>query len=201
MDKNKYTLVPGMGNNLSSNKLWIADDHLLLQKQVADREEYTRFYFRDIQGLIVSKDSSSLVSLIVLLIGGGIFALALFYLNYTAAICIIACMVFAIIRMILGWRNCQTFLQTSVTLQKLSSFSERKQIAELEKIIAEKISEYQAKQKEVLLSGKPGVVEADGEYFEIAFEKQNQAATQAVNGQYGDTFYAPAPSNTPINFQ
>jgi len=48
----RYQKLPGHRRGfLRGSSLWLAPDHLLLVKSLRFREEYQRFYFRDIQSI------------------------------------------------------------------------------------------------------------------------------------------------------
>jgi hypothetical protein len=50
-----YRKLPGRRRGfLFGSSLWMADDHLLLVKSARFREEYRRFYFRDIQAIVTA---------------------------------------------------------------------------------------------------------------------------------------------------
>ena len=50
-----YRKLPGRRRGfLFGSSVWLADDHLLLVKSARFREEYRRFYFRDIQAIVTA---------------------------------------------------------------------------------------------------------------------------------------------------
>jgi hypothetical protein len=74
----EYQRLPGRGTLMEGNKwyatsralctVWMAQDHLLLILRNGYTENYKRFYFRDIQAIIIRKTVTSLVGNIFLII-------------------------------------------------------------------------------------------------------------------------------------
>jgi len=55
-DRERYRRLPGRRRGfLFGSSVWLGSDHLLLVKSARFREEYKRFYFRDIQAIVVAK--------------------------------------------------------------------------------------------------------------------------------------------------
>ena len=51
-----YRRLPGRGRTpLGSHSLWIGEDHLLLVELRGFTETYRRFYFRDVQAIILRR--------------------------------------------------------------------------------------------------------------------------------------------------
>src|SRR3954469_9427386 len=63
----------------SSSSLWLGKDHLLVVESNGYSEKYRRFYFKDVQALIICKTKMGLIRAIVL------GALALFFALLAAA--------------------------------------------------------------------------------------------------------------------
>jgi len=58
-----YERLPGRGRHIAGmDYLWLADDHLLLARQRAYSETYQRFFFNDIQTLILRRTRGRAVS-------------------------------------------------------------------------------------------------------------------------------------------
>ena len=56
-----YRRLPGKRRTLGgSSTLWISEDHLLLVKSTRVAEQYRRFYFRDIQAVLIREKRFSL---------------------------------------------------------------------------------------------------------------------------------------------
>jgi len=74
-----YRRLPGRAAGLASyHHLWLGPDHLLSVRATGYSEEYKRFYFRDIQALIVRKTERREISSVIftlLAIGCGLFVL------------------------------------------------------------------------------------------------------------------------------
>jgi hypothetical protein len=55
-DREKYRKLPGRRRGfLMGSSVWMGSDHLLLVKSARFREEYKRFYLRDIQSIVVAE--------------------------------------------------------------------------------------------------------------------------------------------------
>ena len=85
----EYRRLPGRGTLLDGDKwyatsralctVWMGSDHLLLVSRAGYTENYKRFYFRDIQAIIIRKTVTSLIGntvLIILAIGFILWAAA-----------------------------------------------------------------------------------------------------------------------------
>src|ERR1035438_5773729 len=60
----KYRRLPGRRwSPGSSASLWMGSDHILLVKSAWFREEYKRFYLRDIQAIVVAPGSRFYISI------------------------------------------------------------------------------------------------------------------------------------------
>ncbi|XCN73732.1 MAG: hypothetical protein Q3M24_02970 [Candidatus Electrothrix aestuarii] len=69
--KNTYRLIKGSRQRDfigSMSSLWLADDHLLLVRNSGWKESYRKFYFADIQGLIIAKTKQRRNQTILLLL-------------------------------------------------------------------------------------------------------------------------------------
>ena len=106
--------------------LWLGQDHLLHIATGNIVEEYKRFYFRDIQSLIVHKSKSLIVSSIVLAILAAVAASLTFALGDTdrivAGIIAIILVMILVVNTIRG-PGCVCYIQTAVQTQKLRSIS------------------------------------------------------------------------------
>jgi hypothetical protein len=55
-NRERYRRLPGRRRGfLFSSSVWLGSDHLLLVKSARFREEYKRFYFRDVQAIVTAK--------------------------------------------------------------------------------------------------------------------------------------------------
>lgn len=81
MARKEYKRIGGRGARrrqfFTRNTLWIGGDHLLQVENTGYTEEYKRFYFRDIQGIIVQKDNRFLHWSLVL---GGLLAVCIAFI-------------------------------------------------------------------------------------------------------------------------
>lgn len=103
--------------------LWQGPDHLLWVTAIFFRERYKRFYYNDIQSVIVQRTGTHLIWTFVwgsLTILFGIIALAVSGTPYVSGT-IFAVFLMALMTNILMGPSCCVFLQTAVQRQKLSS--------------------------------------------------------------------------------
>ena len=127
MDKTKYQKFgQRIGSLASYYSIWLAEDHLLLCEDVQFLERYKRFYFKDIQALIIRKTSNSfIVSLVA-------FTLALIFLfflvhakkgwNIFWGILVGFNALILVINIIKG-QSCVTYLQTAVQKEEFKSLN------------------------------------------------------------------------------
>lgn len=74
-EPNPYTRVPGLGSSVYEfSRLYLASDHLLLVGMSAWNESYRRFFFRDIQALVIRKTQWGLFTAAMWLLGFFAFA-------------------------------------------------------------------------------------------------------------------------------
>jgi hypothetical protein len=109
---------------ISSYSLWLGRDHLLLIESNGYTETYKRFYFRDIQAIIVRRTSARMIISIVL----GALAAALIVIGLLTgetggivAFCVIAfvtCLIPLLINLLLG-PTCTCQLRTAVQTEDL----------------------------------------------------------------------------------
>ena len=79
MDKKEYRkLGRSTGNIASYSSIWLAGDHFLVCEDSGFIEKYKRFYFKDIQALIVKKTNKGIIISLVL------FVLTMFCLWFLA---------------------------------------------------------------------------------------------------------------------
>lgn len=106
--------------------LWMGKDHLLHIATGIFVEEYRRFYFRDIQSLIVHKSNSWLVWNFVLLFLAFVSAMIAVAFSdiarMVAGMMAILLIMFVLISFIRG-PGCVCYIQTAVQTQKLRSIS------------------------------------------------------------------------------
>jgi hypothetical protein len=133
-----YTKLPGRGLRraifavtATRCRLWLAADHLLAVDYTIASEEYRRFYFRDIEALIVRRTAKrqvwNWVLLVLLLITAGPF-FALWRSEGSGGFLITALSfttLWAVVLLINTLRGptCQTHIRTAVQLEELPSLS------------------------------------------------------------------------------
>jgi hypothetical protein len=108
-------------------QLWEGRDHLLLVEWDGYREYYKRFYFRDIQALIVQPTREALflnAPLVVLVLGFGILAATLQETGFRIFFLVLAALagVLLVSNLVAG-RSCRTYIQTAVQRDELVSLN------------------------------------------------------------------------------
>lgn len=136
-----YRRMPGGGSRGKLARIWQSDDHLLLQARYPCAEEYRRFYFRDIQAVIVRKTAAGLVYNCLLSVALGISVLTALAADETYAprVLVVIFMAALLINVMMG-PTCQCHLKTAANLQWLSMVvrlrTARKFIAALRPLVA-----------------------------------------------------------------
>jgi hypothetical protein len=128
-----YRRMPGRSPRLSFQRssLWQGDDHLLLVKIRGYAEEYKRFYYRDIQAIVMTRTNRrDLISAILAVFAG--FPALLFLVALIRAwgrFALIAWGVIAgflllllLINILMG-PTCRVEIQTAVQIEKLTSLA------------------------------------------------------------------------------
>ena len=119
-----YTKVPGLGTGVFEySRLYVGPDHLLLVGSMAWNESYRRFYFRDIQAVIIrpsvwGKIQNALWALMLFLAA----IIAIQVSDVGAVIAWIIASLFALGLVINSLRGptCVCYIQTAVQTTKLS---------------------------------------------------------------------------------
>jgi hypothetical protein len=116
----KYRRLPGRSGLLIRHSLWMQSDHLLRVRANPFSEQYRRYYFVDIQALVLTELPGTAAFYwyaagICLAFTGGL----LLYSSHPAWG--ILCGLVALLSFYLGWRvpNCSCYLKTSVSTDKL----------------------------------------------------------------------------------
>lgn len=148
-----YAKLPGRGRRGSAifsyarSRLWLGDDHLLAVDFTVASEEYRRFYFRDIEAVIIRRTSGrqvwNWILCLLLLLSAGPFV-ALWWSEgeggFLVASIILALfwLVFIVINSARG-ATCQTHLRTAVQQEQLPSLGRlpvaRKVLARVQPLI------------------------------------------------------------------
>jgi len=119
-----YKRLPGRHNGLFYvTSLWEAEDHLLLVESYRVSESYRRFFYRDIQAVVICRTVAGLVITIVMgVLAAGFGALAALFEGPRVA-CVIFAAVFLALAVleILRGPTCRSTLRTAVQTQRLPS--------------------------------------------------------------------------------
>jgi hypothetical protein len=129
----EYQRLPGRGMRVDGNRmfaisrslcsLWLGEDHLLLVERLGYTETYKRFYFRDIQAVIIRKTNKAAVGNYVLGFFTLLFAVwALYVRNLPGQVALwILFGFFGIFTLLNLWRgpSCVTYIKTAVQTEQL----------------------------------------------------------------------------------
>jgi hypothetical protein len=131
----EYEKLPGRGMQVEGNRLvavsrslcslWLGGDHLLLVQRMGFTETYKRFYYRDIQALMIRKTAGGAIMSTVL----GVITAVLFLCGTVSngsgriALWIIG-IIFALFTAISLWNgsSCVVQIKTSVQMERLPSW-------------------------------------------------------------------------------
>ena len=135
--RREYQRLPGRGTQVEGNRwlavsrslctVWMARDHLLLVSRAYYTETYKRFYFRDIQAVVIRKTAAAFVGNIVLSIPALGFILLAVSVSDTAFKIVWALIggFFAFLFLLSLWRGstCVTHIKTAVQTEQLAAWS------------------------------------------------------------------------------
>ncbi len=125
MDRHPYKRLPGRsGRFLFTTTLWTSADHLLLVYSHGVTESYRRFFYRDIQAIVICRTKNGLVMTLVLCLLGLVAGVPAFFVPVEGAVMfgIIAGLFFlmAAINHLQG-PTCRCTLRTAVQTLELPS--------------------------------------------------------------------------------
>jgi hypothetical protein len=135
-----YRRLPGRYRTpLSASSVWLGSDHLLLVNSTRISESYKRFYYRDIQAIVVNRRIESMVRDALIIITLVVVAILNYSNVYVTIPCGIALAIFLVWR--LRSPRCITQLSTALQTERLRSLHRvsiaKRAIAEIEPYIAE----------------------------------------------------------------
>ena len=126
----QYTKLPGnLINLLGENSLWLGNDHLLYIRVRGFKEYYKRFYFNDIEYILIQHTIYSTILSIIYLLSGLAVALGSFYIEGMGrTIFYIISLLFFLLYLINIFRgsSCVCFISTAVQTEKLISLNRLK---------------------------------------------------------------------------
>ena len=162
-----YRRLPGRtpwfrfgGTSAPSTSLWLGPDHLLKVERSASRETYKRFFFRDIQAVVIQESSRrssigifDLATMLVIFLLAG--AIGSFSLNSMLTAALIASPFFIglIVNLALG-RSSQAVLVTAVGTESLGSLSRLDRAADSLQRLAAEITKAQGELATAQLAAK-----------------------------------------------
>src|ERR1700689_4442820 len=126
MTEPKYWRMPGRSGVFVHDSLWMGADHLLSVRRNPFSESYRRYYFADIQAIVITELPN-----LVAPYGYGVSAFliaataGLLYIQHPvwAVLCTLA----SLVAFLVSWRSadCSCYLQTSVSTERLPSLRKR----------------------------------------------------------------------------
>ena len=134
-----YRRLPGRGVTLTHYAyLYLGPDHLLQSAATGYSETYKRFYFRDIQAIIIRKTSMWLIGLLALLVPAVFLAIVAIFTTDAVGAAILWTIVGVLFlgsltNLLLG-PSCVCHLQTAVQTEKLPSL---KRLRKAQKILSQ----------------------------------------------------------------
>jgi len=109
---------------LSGQSLHLADDYLLAVNSGMFQESYRRFYYRDIQAVIVRRTGDATGMIVMMIVMLAVSLLVLFNLDNETASTIMVVFVVGLflnlLRLVAGLGSCVCYIQTPVSIQRLS---------------------------------------------------------------------------------
>lgn len=119
---NPYRRLPGSAGLIVSKRLWLGPDHLLLVSSNVLAQEYRRFYFNDIEAIVLAEiESAARFYGLVFSIMAGVFTVGLAMAGYTfwAIFCAMVCGILIVFTRTRPVVRCS--LKTRVGTQPLAS--------------------------------------------------------------------------------
>jgi hypothetical protein len=118
----QYRRLPGRSGLFIRNSLWIQPDHVLRVRRYAFSEEYRRYYFADIQAIVLTELPRTgayygFAAAAALALIAGALASAVHYVS--AVLCVLTALPVFLIA--LRRRNCACYLKTLVSTEELPS--------------------------------------------------------------------------------
>lgn len=180
----EYRRLPGSGLRkqgliaVTSNRstLWLGRDHLLSINSERFSEDYKRFYFRDIQAIIIRKTHTGLVINIVFILLALPLLISSTFVSDSGGVA--ACLIIsgllllvALINALMG-PTCRCDLQTAVQVEQLPSLGRLRRA------------------RKVLAKLRPLIAEAQGELTREEIPARMAALSQPV-ATAGESIYAP----------
>src|SRR5580692_5234709 len=184
----KYRRLPGHRHGLiSGSSLWMGSDHILLVKSAWFREEYKRFYLRDIQAILVAPCARFFISLpVVFMALAGLFAITFLRSPATARWGVgLAVVGAAWVAVSAGW-SCRCRLYTAVSKDDLPSLYRTWTARRFLRQVQPRIHEVQGIQ-EVYGPGSAGWAEAESRHAGSAAAATAPVEPRPRNIVYGHT--------------
>ena len=125
-----YKKLPGRGSSaIARTTLWQGPDHLLVVTSWPSGEGYRRFFFRDIQAIVIRRTARRMWINIVLLVFALVsFALAIAFSERALGALLFAgiisgfwfWVIFILVNSLMG-QACETYIQTAIQTERITS--------------------------------------------------------------------------------
>ncbi|MBF0570818.1 MAG: hypothetical protein HQL12_02990 [Candidatus Omnitrophica bacterium] len=172
MDKKEYRKFGGRVGNLTSyTSFWLADDHMLVCEDSGFLEKYKRFYFKDIQAVVVKKTNNGIITTLVVFV---LAMICLWFLGHATKGWnifwdILTGFLFLILVInIFKGQTCNTYIQTAVQKDKLNGLNRVKKFDSFLSILKPLIQSFQGEMDTLILQtqyeealGKMAVTQRD----------------------------------------
>lgn len=149
MAERLYRRLPGRGSGLlTTATLWEADDHLLLVESTRINETYKRFFYRDIQAIVICRTktglvTSSIAALVTLIFGAFTAGTSVMELQINMGILTGLSALVALVSFVKG-STCRCILRTAVQTQTLRSLGRLRKARKVCRRLQPKIEAAQA---------------------------------------------------------
>ena len=179
-DPQPYRRLPGRSGLIVRYSLWIKPDHLLRVRSNPFSQEYRRYYFKDIQALVLTEVSNPVGYLFYGL--AAFFAIAALVLYVRHPVWATLCGLPAIFFWFLGWRtpDCACSIRTRVSADRLPSLGKLRSARQTIALLKAQINQVQGElSAEALQSHSPSSQPAAAPSASIAAQNLRHCSGQA----------------------
>ena len=142
----QYRRLPGRSGLFIRNSLWMGADHLLRVRRNPFSESYRRYYFADIQAIVVTELSNAAepygyTAAALLILTAGV----LVYTRHPVWGCV--CGLIALAAFYASWRsaNCACYIETSISAERLASLRRHRDAAKAVALLKPEIEKAQGR--------------------------------------------------------
>lgn len=162
----EYKKLPGSWFSWrGENSLWLGQDHLLFVRIRGYKEYYKRFYYNDIEYIMIQKTVYSTMLSIIYILGGTTAILGAFYIesidNIVFYIIVLLFLLLYLINYFQG-SSCVCFLSTAVQTEKLISLKRIRKAKKVINLLRNSIENVQGPLTSEMIQEKMGMLEKTG---------------------------------------